>query len=260
MRYLRIFLQMTAANLRGLMSFKVDFLVSFFAGFLSQTIGLVFLGVLFQNIPEVAGWNVYEVALLYGYMFVSEGILTLFFQGTNGLWRQVRIGNFDRYMVRPLPVTLQIYGLQTNLAGAGTSVTGLVVILYSLGNLDLVFPWWKVVLLVASLVLGAVIRVNINFASSCIAVITQGGIGGTNTIYKIQELAKYPMDIYPRVFRVILVSLIPFAAISYIPAVVVLDRADPLFWLALPVATVLIVVIRKGMFYKALNCYEGAGN
>lgn len=55
MKNLRIFVQMTGANLRGLMSFKVDFLVSFFAGLLSQTIGLLFLGVLFQNISEVAG-------------------------------------------------------------------------------------------------------------------------------------------------------------------------------------------------------------
>lgn len=37
MKNLRIFVQMTGANLRGLMSFKVDFLVSFFAGLLSQT-------------------------------------------------------------------------------------------------------------------------------------------------------------------------------------------------------------------------------
>ena len=66
MRTIRIFFQMTGANLRGLMSFKTDFLVSFFAGLLSQTIGLLFLSVLFQNIPAIAGWTVYEVAILYG--------------------------------------------------------------------------------------------------------------------------------------------------------------------------------------------------
>ena len=73
MKNLRIFVQMTGTNLRGLMSFKVDFLVSFFAGLLSQTIGLLFLGVLFQNISEVAGWTVFEAAILYGYMFFGEG-------------------------------------------------------------------------------------------------------------------------------------------------------------------------------------------
>ena len=72
MKNLRIFVQMTGANLRGLMSFKVDFLVSFFAGLLSQTIGLLFLGVLFQNISEVAGWTVFEAAILYGYMFFGD--------------------------------------------------------------------------------------------------------------------------------------------------------------------------------------------
>lgn len=260
MRSIRIFFQMSSANLRGLMSYKVDFLVSFFAGLLSQTIGLLFLGVLFQNIPAVAGWNVYEVAVLYGYIFFAEGILTLFFQGTNGLWKQVRSGFFDMYMIRPLPINLQIYGRQTNLAGLGTAVTGLAVMFYSFWKLELSFSFWKVILFLVSLVLGAVIRVNINFASSLLSVWIKGAGGLKGTIYDMQELAKYPLDIYPRAFRVLLLSLMPFAAISYVPATVILGRTAPVYFVILPAATVLIIGIRKFIYYKAMENYEGSGS
>lgn len=49
----------------------------------------------------------FEAAILYGYMFFGEGILTLFFQGTNGLWKKVRLGQFDQYLTRPISLELQ---------------------------------------------------------------------------------------------------------------------------------------------------------
>ena len=260
MRSVRIFFQMMSANLRGLMSFQVDFLVSFFAGLLSQTIGLLFLSVLFQNIPAIAGWTVYEVAILYGYMFFGEGILTLFFQGTNGLWHQVRLGDIDRYMTRPISLELQICGRQTNLAGAGTALTGLAVMLYSFGKLQISWNLWKAILFVVSLILGAGIRVDINFASSALAMLLEGAGGIKGAIERVQEMGKYPLDIYPKVFRIILLTLIPYAAISYVPAVVLLGRAPYPYFLLLPAATLLIIGLRKWIFAKAMERYEGAGN
>lgn len=260
MRSLKIFFQMTAANIRGMMSFKVDFLVSFFAGLLSQTIGLLFLGVLFQNIPSVAGWNVYEVAILYGYMFFGEGILTLFFQGTNGLWRKVRVGEFDQYIIRPLSLELQIYGKQTNLAGAGTAVTGLAVIFYSFVQLHYRWTMGCVVAFLFSLMFGAIIRVNINFGSSALTMTLEGAAGLKGMIERVQDMGKYPLEIYPKAFRFILLTLIPYAAISYVPVSVLLGKRSPVYFCILPVATVLCVVIRKWIFKKALEKYEGSGN
>lgn len=259
MRSTRLFFQMMAANLRGLMAFKADFLISFSAGLLSQTIGLLFLGVLFSNISTVAGWNVYEAAVLYGYMFVGEGVMTLFFQGTNGLWRQVRRGEIDRYMLRPLPLENQIYGRDINLAGAGTTATGLAVLGYSLSRLSIDWSWWRILVLAASLILGPVIRVNINFASSAAGMLLEGG-GIKEVVEDLYEMGKYPLDIYPKVFRVLLLTLVPYAAVSFVPAAVLLGKRPVAYILLLPAATVLIVWLRKYIFRKAMEHYEGAGN
>ena len=260
MRYIRLYFQMMSANLRGLMAFKADFLVSFFGGFLSHTIGLVFMGVLFLNGPEVAGWNVYQVALLYGYIFVAEGVFTIGFQGTIGFWYQVRYGNVDRYLLRPIPVTLQIYGKNINLAGLGTGLTGLFVISYSWGKLALPATPGRILLLVLSLVFGAVIRVNLNFAASILSGLLEGATDLGDTVENMREMGKYPLDIYPKAFRVILLSLIPYAAISYVPASVLLGKTDPVFFWAQPGAMVLIILLRIWLYRKAMEKYEGAGN
>ena len=259
MRSVQIFFQMMAANLRGLMAFKADFLVSFSAGLLSQTIGLLFLGVLFSNISTVAGWTVFEAAVLYGYMFVGEGMMTLFFQGTNGLWRQVRRGEIDRYMLRPLSLEQQIFGRDINLAGAGTTMTGLAVLGYSLSRLNIDWSWWRILVLLASLILGPINRVNINFACSAAGMLLDGG-GIKGIVDDLYEMGKYPLDIYPKAFRLLLLTLVPYAAISFVPAAVLLGKRPVAYILFLPAAAVLILLLRKFVFHKAIEHYEGAGN
>lgn len=258
MRSIRLFFHMMSANLRGMMAFKADFYITVVSGLLYQTIGLLFLHVLFQNIPAIAGWTVYEVSILYGYMFFGEGVMTLFFQGTNGLWRQVRLGTFDQYMTRPLSMELQIYSANINLAGAGTGITGLAVMFYSFWKLETVFSPFKIGLLLLSLALGCVIRVNINFGSSAAGILTDGGIKGI--VEDLYETGKYPLEIYPKAFRLIILSVIPYAAISYVPASVLLGKQPYGYFLILPAAAVLSVVLRKLLFWLAMQRYEGSGN
>lgn len=258
MRRIRLFFQMMSANLRGMMAFKADFYITVFSGLLAQTIGLLFLHVLFQNIPSIAGWTVYEVSVLYGYMFFGEGIMTLFFQGTNGLWRQARLGILDQYMTRPLSMELQICSANINLAGAGTGITGLAVMFYSFRKLGMVFQPLQAGLLLLSLVLGCIIRVNINFGSSAAGMLTDGGVKGV--VEDLYETGKYPLEIYPKAFRLIILTVIPYAAISYVPASVLLGKKPYGYFLLFPAAAALSVLLRKALFWLAMQKYEGAGN
>lgn len=260
MKYLQLFFLMMAANLKGLLSFKTDFLISFFGGVLSQTIGLLFISVLFYNVPSVANWNAYEVALLYSYILITEGILTLFFQGTNGLWRQIRYGTFDQYFLRPLPIPFQIYSSCINLAGLGTTLTGLFTIFVSLAHLKILLTPYRIFFIIFSLFLGTVVRVNINFTTSLLPILLEGATGLKGMIEKLQEAGKYPLTIYPKAIQLILLSLIPYAAISYIPASILLSKISYIYFLILPISMILIIILRIFLFNIVIEKYSSSGS
>lgn len=260
MKKVRLFLLFELANLHGILAYKVDFFVSFFAGMLYQTMGFLFLNVLFTNISSIAGWNIHELAILYGYIFWAEGILTLLFQGTHSLFDHVRVGHFDQYMIRPLSIPFQIYTRELNLAGIGTAIAGLAIIISSCVELNIKWVIWKIVILIISLCLSACIRINMNFSASLLEMILESASGIRGAIEKIQDLGKYPLEIYPRTFRILLITIIPYAAISYIPTTVLLGKNSIMFILLLPLCTLLSIVIRKILFYKAMQFYEGSGN
>lgn len=114
--------------------------------------------------------------------------------------------------------------------------------------------------MVLSVVFGVVVRININFATSILPIWLEGATGFKGMVEQMEEMGKYPLDIYPKAFRVILLSLIPYAAISYVPASVLLGKKGSVYFLILPAAMVLVIVIRIWLFNKAMEKYEGAGN
>lgn len=260
-RNIKMYLRFSAQNVRALMEFKNDFVVSTVAGAVMQTVGLIFLFVLFGNISSIGGWSLYEVALLYACMMISEGMLTLLFQGTSSLTYYVRTGNFDRFLLRPLDVTVQILGSQINFAGLGTVVTGIAVIVVSLYKLDTPISLGLILLFVVNIVFGVCIRVNLNLATTSLAfwLIATGGL--STMVYNTQDFGKYPLSIYPTVIRVVLLTVIPHAMISYVPTCLILGKLSVLPWIfAVPASMIFMIFLRKFIYSHALKRYESAGN
>lgn len=50
------------------------------------------------------------------------------------------------------------------------------------------------------------IRVNINFGSSVLGMILEGGGGIKGTLERVQEMGKYPLSIYPKAFQIIFIN------------------------------------------------------
>lgn len=74
--------QIQMQNMKSLAEYRTDFLMMvFFTGF-SQICNLGVLCIIYSNIPEVGGWKLWEILLLYSFLLFSEGCINFFFQGT----------------------------------------------------------------------------------------------------------------------------------------------------------------------------------
>lgn len=261
LRDLKLYFRYSAQGIRGLMEYKNDFIVSTVAGGVWQAVGLVFLFALFHNISSVAGWNMYEVSLLYGCVMFSEGAYTLLFQGCTELKHRIRNGELDRYMLRPVNLTTQILGGQINFAGLCTLITACSLMVYALRRLSLDIHAGMILLFGINLLLGVCIRVNMELMGESIAFCLFNVYNLQNILYDVQNFAKYPLTIYPKAVRVVLVTVLPHAVISYVPVCLLLGRLA--LWpyiLGVPCSVGFITWLRRLIFNKAITKYESAGN
>lgn len=104
-RYLRLYRVLVTQFLKTIMQSRVDFLIGLLGFFFTQIMGIAFLYLVFQQIPNLKGWTLDQLIFIYGFAQIPRGIDHLL---TDNIWlvsyRLVINGDFDRYMLRPMNI------------------------------------------------------------------------------------------------------------------------------------------------------------
>jgi ABC-2 type transport system permease protein len=261
-KYIRIYRLFLAQYIKTTMQSKVDFLMGFLAFFATQIMGIIFLFVVFNQIPSLDGWSFYEVLFIYGFAQIPRGIDHIF---TDYIWilgqNMVLEGSFDRYLLRPIHPLFHICADRFQPDGLGELIIGLVIVAIAAANLSLVITPLIVLLFIASVLLGAVIYTSIKLFFASLAFWIKDSIPLMTVVYNFAEFAKYPVGIYNAPLRFILSYIIPFAFVAFYPAAGFLGRRPLAHTVGLEAVVMVVAwVIAYGTFKRGMSIYESAGS
>lgn len=261
-RNLYIYYRLLTTQIKALMSYQTDFILSMIAMVITQGMGLLFLQLIYQKIPSIQGWSLWEIVFIYSLVIFSEGAGAFL---CNGMWvigGLVNKGEFDRILVRPLSPLVQMFTSNIGIGGIGSMVMGGVMLLQAIQHVEMEWSYSKIGWLLLFLISGIAIRVSIILAACCQAFWT----GSTNTsfahtIHTLGELARYPISIYSLGIQLIISVLVPYAFISFIPAASLFGKEEWAYlgWLV-PIVALYAVSLSLFIFKKGLARYESAGN
>ena len=99
--YIKLYLLFQMQNIQSLAQYRTDFLIMIFFTLFSQGCNLGLIGIIYSNIPQVGGWTMWEIFLLYGFLLFSEGFINFFFQGAWKITNMIHMADLDRFLVRP---------------------------------------------------------------------------------------------------------------------------------------------------------------
>ena len=112
----RIFIKQ---DLKRLMEYKIDFATGAVGMLLAQGVNIVFLSIIFSQIPALDGWKYEEILFIYGFALLPKAIDHLF---TDNLWAIayfiIRKGDFDK------PGECAVKAMQGELLALGYSCGG----------------------------------------------------------------------------------------------------------------------------------------
>ena len=169
-RYCRLYKILAAQFLKTIMQSKVDFLMGLFGFFFTQVMGIVFLYLVFEQIPSLQGWTLDQLIFIYGFAQIPRGIDHLF---TDNIWLvswwMVIDGDFDRYMLRPMNIFFQVICEKLQPDALGELLIGTILVIISLSKGILVVDVLHVLLFFISVFAGAVIYTSVNLFFAAIA-------------------------------------------------------------------------------------------
>lgn len=218
-RYLYLYRIFLKQYLKTQMQSKVDFFIGFFSFFLNQITGIVFLYLVFEQIPDLNGWSFYELVFIYGFAQIPRGIDHFF---TNYLWiftrKTVREGLFDRYLLRPIHPLFQVLVEQCCVDGIGEFLVGVLLVAIAVLHLGITLSMTNILLFVISVVFGALIYSSVKILLATNTFFFTDAYQILYLGYNLSDFAKYPLEIYAKPIRYILSFVIPFGFTAFVPA------------------------------------------
>jgi len=226
---LRLYQRLVGMQLRAQAQYKINLVIDI-GTYLCVT-GLEFAALLIvlSPFPSLLGWKVGEVAMLYALTAMSFGLAELFGAGIDAFPETIRRGEFDRVLLRPVGVLLQVIGSDFRLRRLGRITQGTIAFIIALHLLPgLHWTALKLIILPLGLVSGAAVFVAILLLGATLCFWTVETTELTNILtYGGREMLSYPLTIYHQVLQRFFLFVVPLAFGTYVPTCYLLGRSLP---------------------------------
>jgi len=261
-RLVYIYFRCLGQQMKAILAYEADFAILMFSAVLVQIVGLAFIWAVFQRIPSVNGWTFWQVVMMYALVYVTEGVGSLFFEGTWRVSELVYSGKFDQLLLRPVSPIVQVLAGAVGFNGLGNIVSGFVLIGISMANSPVGWTPGRLLMFAILIVSASIIRVAINLGSAASAFWIRTPWSMVPVfVHQLGDFAKYPITIYSLGVQALIVVAVPFAFISFFPTAFVFGvEAWSLAGLLTPLVAVYSLFMAVTIFRIGLRHYESAGH
>lgn len=248
-------------NIRSAMEYKSSFFLTALGQFLVSF--HVFLGILFlfQRFSNVKGFTYSEVLLCYSIVLLEFSLAEMFARGFDQFSEMVRSGSFDRVLVRPRNELLQVLGSKFELTRIGRLLQALAMFFYGILQSHILWTPGKIITVIFMLFGGTCLFSGIFLLYASLCFFTLEGLEFMNIATDgAREYGKYPLSIYGKRMLQFTTFVIPYALVQYYPLLYLLDKRNGVFYVFLPLLSVLFLAPCYLLWRFGVKCYTSSGS
>ncbi|MFQ3547460.1 MAG: ABC-2 family transporter protein [Termitinemataceae bacterium] len=262
LRFFRLYWIFTIQFIKRLMEYRADFITGALAFFIGQFFNLVFIFIIFRNIPMLDGWTVDQIVFIYGFSLIPRGLDHFY---ADNLWKVayflIRRGEFDKYLTRPIDPLHHVLLEGFEVDALGELISGIVLVVIATNRLGLSFTLLQIGGGLVAVLFGTLIYTGIKIIFAAIALWTKQSGSLLHMVYMTSDFAKYPITIYNLLVKTVVTYILPFAFTAYYPAAWLLTGEGTFFALSgTIIAGSSLIILGRLIWNRGLHAYESAGS
>lgn len=259
--YLRLYFKMIAQDIKSRMAYRADFFVSTIALIMVNLGGFVTFWLIFKAIPNIRGFDFYEVLFIYSFSLIAAAPMQLLFDNLWQLWIHCEQGDFIKYCFKPINLFFYYTAETFDVKGIGTLVMGIGMFVYSWLKLGIDFSIAKLGMLILSIFGASLVLIGIMTFAASSAFITVYGCPILVFFNQFREYARYPITIFNKVFKFIFTFIFPLGFMAFYPVMFFL-RPDSNYLLSFlsPVIGIIVFHIGYKAWMRGALKYAGTGS
>ncbi len=262
-RYMRLYAVYLQRAIKARLEYKKDAIIGMISFLITNIVSFTSLLFIVKSIPSLNGWTTYELGFLYGFSMIPRSIDHLL---TDSLWYigywYVRIGEIDRFLIRPVNSLFQVIAEVFQPEAIGEAILGIALLFVCGRKVTLTLTFGTVVVMIVAVIFGSLIFTGLKLITCSVAFWTKRSGQLMSMIYNFADFAKYPIGIYHPIIKFILAFIFPFGLVISIPVDIAINSTYNSWMICLTIIGISGVLLSIGglLWNAGIKNYESAGS
>lgn len=258
---IKLYIRYASVCTQGIMQYKMSFLLMILGRFLVAFGELAAIRFLFYDITQIKGYSYGDILLCFSVIQMSFTFAELFGNGFKVFSRMVRRGEFDRMMLRPRSLILQVIGSRFEVGRTGPLLTALITLVLGIRQSQVKWSLLTVWTMAAMITGGTLLFVGLFMleASFCFFSVEDTSLINILT-YGAKEHGKYPVDIYGKGILRFCTYVIPYTLIQYYPLQFLLGKTRNWHLAFYPIGIIIFLLICYLLWRFGVKHYKSCGS
>ena len=258
---MKIYLESLAMHLKGELEYRVNFILSFLSQILVFFTYYFIILALFTKFNNIKGFTLYEVLLCFSIIQFGYAFNEVFARGVDRFDDLIIRGDFDRLLLRPKNIILQVLCSNSDFVKTSRIIQSLIIMIVALAHLNIEWNILKVITLILMLISSCVIFFGIFLAAAAYCFFTVQGLEVRNVFTDGgKHMAQYPIGVFKKGFVYFFTFIIPYAFVNYYPLLFFIGKSDNILYAFSPILVILYLIPCILLFYFGMKRYSSVGS
>jgi ABC-2 type transport system permease protein len=248
------------ASISAQLEYRANFIVSLMSALFTSGGSLFGLLILVGDEQSVGGWSYNEAMVVIGLFTIVQGYIGAFLSpNLNKIAEGVRTGSMDFTLLKPIDAQFLVSSRNVNIFPLLNIGIGLVVIVWALLRIPNVTSGGILVgVLLTSAALAIVYAIWFLLTTTAFWFVKVENI--TELFNGVFRAGQFPVSVFPGWIRLVFTFVVPIAFITTVPAEAITGRARGETSLAAVAIALLLLVVSRLVWKKAVGSYTSASS
>ncbi len=258
---IKLYVKYASVCTQSVMQYKLSFLLMIIGRFILAFSELIAIQFLFSGFSQIKDYTYGDVLLCFSIIQMSFTFAELFGNGFKAFSGIVKKGEFDRMMLRPCSLLLQVMGTRFEIGRTGPLLTALITLALGIRHSQITWNILTVWTLAAMVIGGTFLFIGLFMleASFCFFSIEDTSLINVLT-YGAKTHRKYPIDIYGKGILRFCTYVIPYTLIQYYPLQFLLGKTRSWYLAFCPLGMIVFMLICYFIWQFGVKHYQSCGS
>ena len=258
---MKLYIKYLKLHFKSILEYKLSFILSLFSQIFVFFTYYFLIIAMFQKFSNLQGYSIYEVLLTFSIIHFGFSMNETFARGIDQFDNLIIDGGFDRLLLRPRSILLQVLGFQIDYTRFARVIQSIIVLIIALIKLKIEWTILKIICLILMLLSSIGIFFGIFLLAASYCFLTVQGLEVRNVFTDGgKHIAQYPIGIFNKIFIKIFTYIIPFALVNYYPLMYFIGKSNNIIYVFLPLIVFIYLIPAFLIFNKGSKNYLSTGS